>query len=649
MLPNGATLEWTRLFIRDSDEQLVEPPDSETLRQRLNLASCTCSKAGDAHTDLYYELHLSATTLISPPGQLFVGAGCEDDITRPLQCRQVGDIADLDALNVREASFPIHLFDLINATPTQATEDCRQANGGSAFAWVLSDTNNDSDPDFFSPRPIDLAKFTDVMGFDTQPPPLPENLTATGGEESIELKWETPLSNATDLFAFQALCISGGAAVRAADAPLYTTTQTICDTEQRFDLAATDLSSVDGTPVDALPEPFAVLDPSFLCGTVENGTAQSLRIEGLNNNTEYTIALVAVDFYGNAAGAYFTRTVVPKPVTDLWEDIHDRGGTIEGGFCAATGSAPSLVLVLGVVAWLWFRRRSSSVVAVASVAVLGAIIPSAARADDFSPYWENPTTEDNSVDADAPKWHAGIKLGPYTPAIDEQLGNNARSGLGPYEAMFGNYWVNGEQTDTRGVYQILPVLDVDRFLWSGSGQFGVGGSIGYMQKTAYAYAQSVEGDVDTTADSPRRERSTAANNTFRLIPLALTATYRATQLDDLYGIPIVPYLRGGLSYYIWWMKGPNGDVSKVCKDGSMDEGCEANKAYGGTLGFQGSIGLAVRAERIDPSAARSMVQSGIHHAGFYAELMVAVVNGFGSDKKLSVGDRTWFAGMDFEF
>ena len=97
------------------------------------------------------------------------------------------------------------------------------------------------------------------------------------------------------------------------------------------------------------------------------------------------------------------------------------------------------------------------------------------------------------------------------------------------------------------------------------------------------------------------------------------------------------------------MKGPSGSLSKICTDGTMDSDCEGNKAYGGTLGLQGTLGLSIRAERIDRDAARSMRNSGIYHAGFYAELMTAVVNGFGSDKKLSVGDNTWFAGFDFEF
>jgi hypothetical protein len=81
----------------------------------------------------------------------------------------------------------------------------------------------------------------------------------------------------------------------------------------------------------------------------------------------------------------------------------------------------------------------------------------------------------------------------------------------------------------------------------------------------------------------------------------------------------------------------------------MDADCDGNKAYGGTLGFQGTLGLSIRAERIDKDAARSMKQSGIYHAGFYVELMAAIVNGFGDDKKLSVGDKTWFGGVDFEF
>jgi len=174
----------------------------------------------------------------------------------------------------------------------------------------------------------------------------------------------------------------------------------------------------------------------------------------------------------------------------------------------------------------------------------------------------------------------------------------------------------------------------------GHGQIGVGGSIGYWQKTARPF---VDG-ADLTQPNPERQRGN--KTTLRLVPTELTATYRLTALDDDYGVPVVPYIRGGLAYYIWWMTAPSGNISRVCN--SSGEMC-GSKALGASLGVTGAIGLAIRAERVDATAAMSMRQSGIQHAGIYAELSLAKVDGFGSDKKLSVGDRTWFAGVDFEF
>jgi hypothetical protein len=210
--------------------------------------------------------------------------------------------------------------------------------------------------------------------------------------------------------------------------------------------------------------------------------------------------------------------------------------------------------------------------------------------------------------------------------------------------MFGTYYTddNGTGVPTRHkqhVYQILPMLDVDRIVWRGFGQVGVGGSLGYMQKSAYAYASGSSED-----DGEMRLRS-ADKNTFRLIPLAATVTYRLTYADERWGIPVIPYVRAGLAYYMWWMSGSNG-TSKVC-DETNPSSCD--KAYGGTPGVQASAGLAVRAERVDAAAARSMRNSGIQHAGFYGEVFWGRVDGFGSSSRLWVGDTTWFAGANFEF
>ena len=309
-------------------------------------------------------------------------------------------------------------------------------------------------------------------------------------------------------------------------------------------------------------------------------------------------------------------------------------------------SLPGLLALIALLVW---RRRLLALVPrrlAFAGAALALLVPSLARADEWSPYWdEQGSSETSLADEERVKWHAGVRIGPYTPEIDAQAGINAMSGMGPYQAMFGNYYLDGKAHDAH-VYQWLPMLDVDRVLWRGFGQLAVGGSLGYMQKSAYAYQEGCDG---CDANNPQRPRTKAGRNTFRLIPLALEATYRLSILDDDYGIPVVPYVRGGLAYDVWWLKGPDGSIASVCKDGSMDDDCPKNKALGASLGVTGSVGVAIRAERIDPNSSRLMKQSGIYHAGFYGELSFARVDGFGSAKKLSVGDKTWFAGVDFEF
>jgi hypothetical protein len=190
----------------------------------------------------------------------------------------------------------------------------------------------------------------------------------------------------------------------------------------------------------------------------------------------------------------------------------------------------------------------------------------------------------------------------------------------------------------------LPVLEIDRFVFTHIGQLAFGTSIGYTGDGARPWAM---GSTPGAADRPRVD---ADDMKFRMVPLTLTAVYRATQLDDLYGIPLVPYGRAGLAYTFWWMNSPTGDRSTIGSPTVMGD-CEGRgcRASGGSLGLVGSIGLALRAEDIDKNAALSMREGGVEHAGFYAELQYGWVDGFGSEKKLAVGDLTWFAGVNFEF
>ncbi|CAN5844733.1 hypothetical protein BH11MYX3_BH11MYX3_13850 [soil metagenome] len=694
MLPNGAELTFNRLFIQENGST-QEPSTPDVQRSYLNLAHCVCSQSNAGEeTKLSYEMKLSTPTGVHSAGELWVGTQCDDDTVRSMMCRQVGAIGDIELLATRPENRDWNLYEVINGTDNTAA--CQQREGD-AFAWVLVDSNGDNVYDYFANQSI--GKSAVVAGIDTQPPPLPTGFTGDSAEGAVRLSWTVPESRATDIHYYQALCVGpdGAPAVEKPASPRYQTARNLCDVEQDIELTPTDLESAD-TGTVTLPAELAQLDPAFICGDSTESTASEMLITGLKNDVPYRIVLLSIDNAGNATGTYFTKTVTPHPSTDFWEDLHDRGSDVEGGFCllaetygdggpittalrafrddtlggsgfgraltsAYYGSLaklgalvhgsivlriisavllaplvllalawhfltlPGLLILIGV-AWLWRRGKLRTLVRLAPAMAIGFVVllPALARAQGPSPYWDGSNNDDTAVldDTELVKWHAGIRVGPYVPDIDKQIGMDP----GPYKAMYGGS-------------RLLPMLDVDRIIWRGFGQVGVGGSIGYMQKSGNSWA-----DGTTYTDDPR-PRSPGDESTFRMIPLALTATYRLTWFDDEYGVPIVPYVRGGLAYYMWWSR-TNGKTATACWDGSNTDNCDADKAIGASLGVVGSIGLAIRAERIDASTATSMRQGGIMHAGFYGELSMAKVDGFGSDTKLSVGDRTWFAGVDFE-
>jgi hypothetical protein len=679
----------------------------------FNLAHCQCTAPGAMPSADFNEktfafllkLEGAAGQSVSRPLELWVGTACNTDAARPpsttATCRQVGSIGSVDELvSPGNARPEIPIFEFMTPRPTDMA--CLAAEQSSTL-WALVDTNMNNVPDYSNSTTITT---------DSAPPPPPSGFSAAGGDKNIVISWDPP-ADASDVYGYQVLCSRADSGTdvpgKASGRPQrrYMTAQLLCDTPTPLELAAIDVSipsdSTDTRGV-MLSDGLKNLDPTFLCGETLDPVADSLQITGLENGVPYKIVLLEVDKFQNAWGMFLTSTVTPVETIDFWEDIHEDSN-IEGGLCllaetygddsalttalrafrddtlgrtrigrwvtaayyATLGklggpvhgslalrivagvvlaplvalalawhwlTLPGLLAALGL-AWLWRRRRTRRLprwlARVSPLAAALAVIFAAGRAHagGYQPYWENSNIkEDEQSLADEPgdvTWHVGIRVGPYVPDIDKQFSRSP----GPYEQMFGGY-------------RILPMLDVDRILWSRLGQVGVGLSIGYLQKSARTFR------LDSMPSDDPRARG-ADRNKFRLVPMALTATYRFTWFDDEYGVPVVPYVRGGLSYYLWWVS-VNGGVAEVCNDlMSEDPMCSKNKALGASVGVQGSIGIAIRAERIDGPTAMSMQQSGIQHAGIYAELSLAKVDGFGSDTKLSVGDATWFAGVNFEF
>ncbi len=645
-LPGGMTIKFNRILIHENGGDALLPPSNtiDATWKYFNLAHCQCDKAnyGKESTDFkegtfsWELIPVNSTQTVSRPATIWVGTDCDQILTRAMTCSRLdyAGISSIASIQQRSIATPeLRLFDLMNPQPSAASGPCQSLQGISATEWFVADGDADGTDDYFASAAVTV---------DTAPPPSPTDWKAAGAEGAISVSWTNP-ADPSDIYAFQALCSKSdgnppdGITVPAA---LYQTSTSLCSVPNDITLDPATIDTGDlgdvGTVTGAV-DGLASLNPKFLCGTQTSSTATSMRIEGLANGQDYQVAILVIDKFGNAHGTYFTSLLRPVPSTDFWEDTHGRGSKVQGGLCSVggVGGTTSGALLLGALAIVVVRRRRRVRGGGALVAALGVFVvvlggARVASADDagYDPGWNDPSNASNNYGGEEDStvnWHAGLRIGPYTPQIDAQLGIMP----GPYKAMFGGY-------------SVMPMLDVERILWRGFGQLGIGGNIGFMSKKAHTWKDG----SDPT--DPMRPRATGDTNTFRLIPFAITGIYRFSVLDDLYGIPVVPYVKAGLAYDLWWMRGPNGDLSFTCSSG-VAPNCTKNKAYGGTLGFQGTIGLAIRGERIDSNAAKQMHESGIQHAGFYGELQLAKVNGFGSDTKLSVGDNTWFAGVDFEF
>ena len=367
-LPGGAMLVFNRLFLHENNNpeqaQPIKIPDS--LRTYFDFAQCVCSQPGVSQIQPWfqgsfaYEILLENETIpIHAPLEIWVGTSCTDPVLRSMNCHQIPgagtqDIASIAATNGIRPEVPV--FDLMNPEPNAT--GCQQRVLTSA-EWGISNVDPNGvvtgTPQYFISTAIDT---------DTLPPPIPTNPHAESAENAIQLSWDAPNGNVSDIAYFQALCatdLGEPATASPSNGPRYITPRTLCGapidptlspvpsgggttttptdamtdavTDAVTDARTEDDPAPDASVVTTLPTGLAQLDPRFICAEIDDPTVRALRIPGLQNGVPYTVVLLAVDLAGNTAGVFFTSTVTPQPVTDFWEDLQDSGSQVRGGFC----------------------------------------------------------------------------------------------------------------------------------------------------------------------------------------------------------------------------------------------------------------------------------------------------------------------------
>lgn len=437
-------------------------------------------------------------------------------------------------------------------------------------------------------------------------------------------------------------------------------------------------------------------DDAWQNKTEAGENADNTTITGLTNGTSYEVTVAAYDQAENEGlAADPPQTETPTPIQDGFEHYREAGGSEQGGFCfvatAAYGAydhglvrelrglrdevlAPTaagrafvdayyrfgprwarairhhdtargaarwalaplaglaamrhagpaewllLAAALLLAGWLLLRLRRwlAAVVRRAGPAGLALAIGLAALGADPAARAQQPRPLDSGetlVAESIPNHQLQLRFGPYYPAVDSESGLSGE----PFKEIYGS----GSE--------LLFEIGYDWQIWRGFGAVSAGASFGFVQYLGKGLTSAGAESSDTT--------------TFNLVPLRLTAGYHFTKLYDWWHVPLVPYVQGGLSYYIWWSTDGVGDVSKWNDpEGGSDE------ALGGIFGLHLGVGLKLLLDWLDESAALGFEeQTGVINTFLFAEYEISWVDGFGAGGHMPLGDETFMFGLMFEF
>lgn len=226
----------------------------------------------------------------------------------------------------------------------------------------------------------------------------------------------------------------------------------------------------------------------------------------------------------------------------------------------------------------------------------------------------------SSSDAKTPR-NFGLELraGSFQPQIDKESGLNGT----PYKDVFGSSM------------RLYLETHVEWLVFKKFGSIGIGGSVGFTW--AVAQALRPEGSTPSTDDT-----KTTNNTGLWIIPLRLDVSYRFDYFVHRNNIPVVPYIRGGLDYHIWFVTDPSGGLATDTSSG------ESVSALGARLGFHFAMGVQFLLDILDRRSARTFdSEIGVNHTYLFFEWnfsWVGVVT-----PGLNLSDSSFRAGLMFQF
>jgi len=152
-----------------------------------------------------------------------------------------------------------------------------------------------------------------------------------------------------------------------------------------------------------------------------------------------------------------------------------------------------------------------------------------------------------------------------------------------------------------------------------------------------------------TRSAPAAIQGTAINSgmttSLQMIPMYLVAVLRTDVVARELGVPLVPYVKGGLGLGLWFATTEAG-LSRT-RDAA---GAETSVGRGATWGLHGALGVMLLLDFFDKGTARNFDNSmGVNHTYLFAELTRYHLTGLGQKNALNLGDTALTLGLAFEF
>jgi hypothetical protein len=236
----------------------------------------------------------------------------------------------------------------------------------------------------------------------------------------------------------------------------------------------------------------------------------------------------------------------------------------------------------------------------------------------------------------SPQWFMlEVKFGPYVPGIDSSPGLSST----PFATIFGDPERPGEKPPSF----LLTTLEFDVQFFKKFGTLAAGFAIGYYRNTAKALQYYPP--TSTTPCTPGMCYQSGDDTAINIIPMELLLIYRFDYLLNRWRVPLVPYFKFGIAYYIWVIQDGSGGIAKtVDPDGTEHAG------QGGTWGITLHPGLSFALDALDVTAGRVLdAELGINHVHLFIEMNYGEISNFGRDRTLVLSDLTFNAGLGFEF